>query len=59
MDTDLLYLKLKGARERLCEAQTLLDLPDAELLDGAIDRIDLVACDLPQWSKYDGGQVQP
>lgn len=55
--TDRLYLDLKGARERLCHAQTLLDATDRATIQGAIDRIDLVACDLPQWSRHDGGRV--
>lgn len=44
---DRLYLDLKGARERLCRAQVSLDPTDAWILQGALDRIDLVARDLP------------
>lgn len=58
-DRDRLYLDLKGARERLCRAQTGLNPTDSAILGGAIDRIDLVACDLPQWSRHDGGRVHP
>lgn len=54
---DRLYLDLKGARERLCRAQTALDPTDRGTIQGAIDRIDLVACDLPQWSRRDGGRA--
>ena len=49
---------LAGARERLCRAQVHLDGPDGDLLQGALDRIDLVGCDMPGWSKYDGGRVR-
>ncbi len=55
---DELYLALKGARERLCVAQVLVDPSDSALLGGAIDRVDLVAADLPGWSRHDGGRVQ-
>jgi pyruvate-formate lyase-activating enzyme len=55
--TDRFYLDLKGARERLCRAQTELNPADSGILQGAIDRIDLVACDLPQWSRHDGGRA--
>jgi hypothetical protein len=55
---DRLYLDLKGARERLCRAQTGLNPIDSAILQGAIDRIDLVACDLPQWSRHDGGRAR-
>jgi hypothetical protein len=51
---DSLYLALKGARERLIRAQSYVDYADIALLQGAIDRIDLVAVDLPQWSRFDG-----
>lgn len=51
---DRYYLDLKGARERLCRAQTTADPVDSATLQGAIDRIDLVATDLLQWSRYDG-----
>lgn len=56
-EQDRLYLDLKGARERLCRAQTGMNRADSGILQGAIDRIDLVACDLPQWSRFDGGRV--
>jgi hypothetical protein len=55
-EQDRYYLDLKGARERLCHAQTFAPAGDREILQGAIDRIDLVATDLPQWSHYDGGR---
>lgn len=56
---DDLYLKLKGARERLCVAQTALGQgvgpgPRASsALQEALDRIDQVGAFLPQWSKCD------
>lgn len=56
VDADTVYLKLKGARERLCVAQmgdTLDDL-DRMLLEEAVLRIDEVAtkrCE--QWSRFD------
>lgn len=53
-DLDRLYLDLKGARERLCRAQTGMNPADAATLQGAIDRIDLIGSDLPQWSRHDG-----
>ncbi|MEU7170208.1 hypothetical protein ABZ949_01800 [Micromonospora tulbaghiae] len=56
-DKDRLYLDLKGARERLCRAQTGMNPTDSAILQGAIDRIDLVGCDLPQWSRHDGGRA--
>ncbi len=53
-DTDTLYLRLKGAREKLCLAQMATDSSgDRLIIQSAIDRIDLVGCQLPQWSKYD------
>ena len=57
MDEDTLRGHLRGARERLCAAQTDLDESDSATLQGAIDRIDLVACDLPGWSRHDGGRA--
>lgn len=54
---DRLYLDLRGARERLCRAQVAVDPSDSAVLQGAINRIDLVACDLPQWSRHDGGRA--
>lgn len=54
-DEDALYLALKGARERLCRASTLVaDRVDQDLLSDAVRRIDLVGADLPQWSRHDG-----
>lgn len=55
-EADRYYLDLKGARERLCRAQTFAPGTDRDTLQGAIDRIDLVATDLPQWSRYDGAR---
>lgn len=42
--TDPLYVLLKGAHERLCEAQVVLggDEEGRELLQQALDRIELV-----------------
>lgn len=53
-EDDELYLKLKGARERLCVCQTLVG-SDAHrrLLQEALDRIDLVGALTPQWSRHD------
>lgn len=53
-EQDCYYLDLKGARERLCRAQTFAPAQDKDVLQGAVDRIDLVASDLPQWSRHDG-----
>lgn len=53
MDRDQLYLDLKGARERLCRAQTNASSADRLILGVAIERIDLVGMDLPQWSRFD------
>lgn len=52
-----LYLNLKAAREALCLAQHDLDPEDTATIGGAISRIDLVACDLPEWSRFDGGRA--
>lgn len=52
-----LYQMLKGARERLCRAQMLVSPDDADVLQGALDRIDLIGCDLPGWSRHDGGRA--
>lgn len=53
-DTDTLYLRLKGARERLCVAQTLAPRAwQSEVLGGAIVAIDRVGAELPQWSRFD------
>lgn len=52
--TDALYLKLKGARERLCIAQSLTrDPTDIAALGKAIDAVDFVGSQLPQWSRFD------
>ncbi len=53
-EQDRYYLDLKSARERLCRAQTFAPAGDREILQGAVDRIDLVATDLPQWSRSTG-----
>lgn len=52
---DDLYLKLKGARERLCVAQMSpeCDELDRRLLGEAITNIDNVGARLPQWSRFD------
>lgn len=53
-DTDTLYLRLKGAREKLCVAQTLAPRAwQSDVLGGAIDAIDRVGAELPQWSRFD------
>lgn len=52
--TDELYLRLKGAREKLCRAQVLCaDDTDRAALGKACDAIDYVGSQLPQWSKFD------
>jgi hypothetical protein len=56
-EQDQLYLDLKGARERLCRAQGSLNPTEAGIIQGALARIDLVGCDLPQWSRHDGGRA--
>lgn len=49
-----LYLKLKGAREKLCVAQMhVIDPTDSDALGKAIDAIDYVGSQLPQWSRFD------
>lgn len=49
-----IHLKLKGAREKLCACQSLLaERIDIDALSKAIDAIDYVGSQLPQWSKYD------
>lgn len=63
---DALYLRLKGARERLCVAQVLLAqaqrpasagaaiaAAQSAELQGAINAIDRVGAFLPQWSRFD------
>lgn len=54
-DTDALYLRLKGAREKLCLAQMECDDDvDRAFLGKAIDNIDRVgAANCPQWSRFD------
>jgi hypothetical protein len=52
-DVDDYYGDLKGARERLCRAQTHAPSADVLILQAALDNIDLVAMDLPQWSRFD------
>lgn len=42
---------LRVAREMLVRAQPLVDEGDAALLQGAIDRVELVGGDLPDWPK--------
>lgn len=42
---------LRVAREMLVRAQELVDEGDALLLQGAIDRVNLVGGDLPDWPK--------
>lgn len=51
-DEDRLYLDLKGARERLCRAQTHVDPTDSGILQGAIDRIDLVTSTADEAASY-------
>lgn len=53
MSEDALYLKLKGAREKLCVAQMHATAPHRKLLQEALDLIDIVGSSLPQWSRYD------
>lgn len=57
MNEDRLYLDLKGARERLCRAQTSerMNAFHREWLQGALDLIDTLGvwyCP-QQWSKFD------
>lgn len=55
-DTVRLSVALKGARDNLTRAQTFLrDAGDREILQGAIDRIDIIGCDLPEWATKGGG----
>lgn len=54
-DLDELYLKLLGARERLCRAQVLCaahanPVAARERLELAIEHVDGVGAFLPQWS---------
>lgn len=44
---------LRVAREMLARAQGLVDEGDAQLLQGAIDRVELVGQDQPGWPKRD------
>lgn len=58
-DDDRLYLDLKGARERLCRAQTSVEHEaHREWLQSAIDRIDSIGAFLPPWSKFDLPEVE-
>lgn len=57
MSDDTAYLKLKGARERLCVAQVHVAAPHRRLLDDAIALIDIVGSSCPQWSQYDQPDV--
>lgn len=50
---DALYLKLLGARERLCVAQMLCKDHWRGDLQLALDIIDAVGSTLPQWSRFD------
>lgn len=51
---DVLYLKLKGARESLCLAQMhVTDDSERRALDKAVQAIDYVGSQLPQWSRFD------
>lgn len=53
-DGDRLYLDLKGARERLCRAQTHVPRYWRSDLQAALDHIDQAGSSLcRQWSKYD------
>lgn len=57
---DRVYLALKGARERLCRVQVdLVDEVDRAAIGKAIDGIDYVGVQLPQWSRFDGPDVPP
>lgn len=53
-DTDQAYLKLKGAREKLCLAQMhLSDADDRQEIERAIQRIDSVGSRCcPAWSVH-------
>lgn len=44
---------LRVAREMLVRAQGLVDEGDAALLQGALDRVELVGQDQPGWPKRD------
>ena len=54
---DELYLRLKGAREKLAEAQALLPYPHREALGCAIREIDRVAAVHCPWSRFDEPEV--
>ena len=61
---DQLYLRLKGAREKLCVAQTLIGevgewATGREELQEALDRIDAVGARLcpKQWSRFDAKEA--
>lgn len=55
MDTDRLYLDLKGARERLCRTQVVVAPLHRQWLQEALDHIDALGVFYApaQWSKYD------
>ena len=59
-DTDRLYLDLRGARERLCRAQTHVPHHWISDLQVALDEIDLAGSALcpEQWSRFDQPQEQ-
>ncbi len=52
---DALYLALKGARERLCRVQVGHGLTESQSrqLGVAVEMIDRVGTQLPQWSRHD------
>lgn len=54
-DTDRLYLDLKGARERLCRAQTHVPSHWRSDLQAALDHVDMAGSALcpAQWSRFD------
>lgn len=55
-----LYLRLKGAYERLCAAQVLCDDPlDRQALMKALEAVSYVGSQLPQWSRFDLPDVPP
>lgn len=57
---DALYLKLHGARESLCLAQMhCIDPVDTAALGKAVDAIDFVGSQLPQWSRFDRPPAVP
>lgn len=54
-DADRLYLDLKGARERLCRAQTHVPAHWKSDLQAALDHVDMAGSSLcpQQWSRFD------